>query len=180
MFAPVPIRPPPITEVRSRANLPGDEPGDSPLPPPAAARGPWKLSLPAVFSFSGGALLLIGGLWGVLVSLALLTVDVADLRERFPIGSGEGFSDAELRAILTLVGSLALLLSLGEIVGGLCAVRRRRLTLAFLGGLCGLWGLVLFFLPTALLSVGGLVLIFLGRSDFRPPGPRPVRETQAP
>lgn len=111
------------------------------------------------------------------MSLSLLTLDVADLRERFPIGSGEGLSDAELRGVLVIVGSLGVLLSVLELIGGLCAVRRRRLTWAFLGGLCGLWGLVLFFLPVALLSLGGLVLIFLGRSDFLPSRPRGARRT---
>ena len=114
-----------------------------------------------------GILLLIGGILGFINGIILVYFDVTQLDpqiiSRLSQDFGRSMYPHGIHAIFVIGGIIFCILSTLAMIGGICAIRRRRWGIAMLGAVVGLFIIGPKFLPT-ILSIAALIL--LAFSDF--------------
>lgn len=125
-----------------------------------AIAGPAPPKEKGVLSIIGGALLVVAGLMGLAVGAVLLTFDLSELEAY--VGIDVGLIEDFIRTC----GIIMIVLSLIPVLGGLMGVLRKHWGLAVLGGVVGLLLVATPYFLGSILSLIGLVLVLVSKSDF--------------
>jgi predicted nucleic acid-binding Zn ribbon protein len=115
-----------------------------------------KTILPVI----GGALLIVTAIMGLFMGAMLLAVDVSELDQY-----GLDIAGDMLEDIMTVCGTIIIVLSLIVVLGGFFGVMRKHWGIAIVGGVLGLFIIGPMMLGS-LLSLVGLILIAISRKEF--------------
>ncbi|HUV61744.1 MAG TPA: zinc ribbon domain-containing protein [Thermoplasmata archaeon] len=115
-----------------------------------------KTILPVI----GGALLIVTAVMGLFMGAMLLAVDVSELDQY-----GLDIAGDLLEDIMTVCGTIIIVLSLIVVLGGFFGVMRKHWGIAIVGGVLGLF-IIGPMMIGSLLSLVGLILIAVSRKEF--------------
>ncbi len=125
----------------------------APAPVPAEKK---KTFIPVV----GGALVIVAGIMGLFLGGVLLAVDFDELDQY-----GLDIATDMIEDILTVCGTIIIILSLIVVLGGFFGVMRKHWGIALVGAILGLFVIGPLMLGT-LFSLIGLILIAVSRKEF--------------
>lgn len=136
-----------------------------PPPMPPAAYGmppPMPMQQRTMLPMVGGIMLLIAGIisisfWGYIIALGTAAVSLVPIPPEMA---------GTVVTILVVCGSIAIIISLITLLGGVMAMQRKMWGLALAGGILGLFTLGWFALGS-ILSLIGLILVAVSRREFR-------------
>lgn len=111
-----------------------------------------------------GIILIIAGLLGLFTWASALALDVSMIQNVLPPESP--ISAEQLQSFLTTCGLIGAALSIFTLAGGIVAISRKAWGLAIIGGILGLFTIGPFLLGS-ILSLVGLILVIIARSDFQ-------------
>jgi hypothetical protein len=115
-----------------------------------------KTILPVI----GGALLIVTAIMGLFMGAMLLAVDVSELDQY-----GLDIAGDMLEDIMTVCGTIIIVLSLIVVLGGFFGVMRKHWGIAVVGGVLGLF-IIGPMMVGSILSLVGLILIAVSRKEF--------------
>jgi lysylphosphatidylglycerol synthetase-like protein (DUF2156 family) len=124
-----------------------------------------KSSMPLI----AGILLIISGIiaiafWGfamVVLNANPEAIDIAQLQEMSP-----DITIEQIQSMFTLCGTILCGLSIFPILGGILAIKKKMWGIALVGGILGLFTLG-FLIISPILSLVGIILIFISRDEFK-------------
>ncbi len=124
-----------------------------------------KSSMPLI----AGILLIISGIiaiafWGfamVALNANPEAIDIAQLQEMSP-----DITIEQIQSMFTLCGTILCGLSIFPILGGILSIKKKMWGIALVGGILGLFTLG-FLIISPILSVVGIILIFISRDEFK-------------
>lgn len=110
----------------------------------------------------GGVLILIAGIMGLAMGGILLAIDFDDLDEYGVDVAGVGDM---VEDILTVCGTIAIILGLIALIGGLFGVMRKHWGIAIVGGVLGLFVIGPMMLGSVFALIG-LIMVAVSRKEF--------------
>jgi hypothetical protein len=110
----------------------------------------------------GGAMLIVAGIMGLFMGGVLLAIDFDDLDQWGVDVAGVGDM---VEDVLTVCGTIVIILSLIVVLGGFFGVMRKHWGIAVVGGVLGLF-IIGPMLLGSLLGLIGLILIAVSRKEF--------------
>lgn len=118
----------------------------------------------------GGALIIISGLLGLFMGIALLIVSTLHF-DTVNITLPSGFTEQDLKNLFAVLGVVFAVFGVIAIIGGVFTVERKHFALSIVGGIFGI--VAVGFILGAVLAVIGLILVALSRHEFRQAPPAP-------
>jgi hypothetical protein len=119
---------------------------------------------PSTKPLIGGIFLIIAGLLGLFTWASALALDISMIQNVLPADSP--ITAEQIQQFLSICGLIGAVLSIFTLAGGIVAIRRKAWGLAVIGGILGLFTIGPMLLGS-ILSLIGLIIIIISRSDFQ-------------
>jgi hypothetical protein len=107
---------------------------------------------------------IIAGLLGLFTWASALALDISMIQNVLPADSP--ITAEQIQQFLSICGLIGAVLSIFTLAGGIVAIRRKAWGLAVIGGILGLFTIGPMLLGS-ILSLIGLIIIIISRSDFQ-------------
>ncbi|HEC89910.1 MAG: hypothetical protein DRN12_01260 [Thermoplasmata archaeon] len=114
-----------------------------------------------------GIFLIIAGILSILTWLSVSLVDFSTIIDPTMFQQqGVNLSMQQIESIINICATIAIILAIFPIIGGIFSVTRRKWAVAILGGVLGLFIIGPIFI-SSILSLIGLILIALSKEEFK-------------
>ena len=117
-----------------------------------------------------GILLILSGILSLIMWITVIFLDISILESAVDPSQfrdiDPNFTIEKLKEIITICGTIASILSVFPILGGILSIKRKMWGIAVAGSIIGLFTIGIVFI-SSILSFIGLILIVMSRNEFK-------------